>query len=175
MNFPPERERRLLPSAWSDSLPSDPPFRPLCFLVHVPFLLVSLFLVDVRRLPRLPRLLTTFDRLPRSDRQTRRTARLLRGISDRFLMKYSRGTTKSSFVSQRHLSVFRSALLLLSSALFPENATPSDIVILVAHFSLRPGDLLFSRLFPRAIVPAANRKCVRDFGHSALRRLIGRG
>lgn len=41
-----------------------------------------------------------------------RTAQLLRGISDRFLMKYSRSATKSSFVSQHHFFVF---LLLLFS------------------------------------------------------------
>lgn len=70
-----------------------------------------------------------------------RIARLLRGIFDRFLMKYSRSTTKSSFVSQRHLFVFRSPLL----CSLPRERGP-DIVILVAHFFPRPGDLSFSRV-----------------------------
>lgn len=70
-----------------------------------------------------------------------RTVQLLRGISDHFLMKYSRSTTKSSFVSQHHIFVF----LLLSSSLSRESLTLLNIVSLVAHFFLRSDDLLVYR------------------------------
>lgn len=112
MNFP--SELRLLPSRWwPDSLSLTPSYLHL-FLLH-PCLLSSSAIVNFvsssslslslsrciyKRVFLVSFLLSCsivwsiFD-----------TAQLLRGIfSDRFLMKYSHSTTKSSFVSQRRLS-----------------------------------------------------------------------
>lgn len=96
---------RLLPSRWPDSLSLTFSSSIFVFSFHPPStsVIIPFFLVFLSP-PHLNAslyLLFALDRLPIRRRSRRsRTAQLLRGISERVLMKYSRSTTKSSFVSQ---------------------------------------------------------------------------
>lgn len=113
MNFP---SSRLLPSRWPDSLSFLPP-------TSTTFPDLPSVLFRDRPVPSCrPLRRNAFISSPLHARSSAdlvdRTVQLLRGISDHFLMKYSRSTTKSSFVSQHHIFVF----LLLSPSLSRERA-----------------------------------------------------
>lgn len=144
----------LLPSRlslWPDSLSLNPSFASSIFAFHrLPQLSRSSFL-SLSPLPLPPLPLSLFRRKrvflvsflharSSADPSGRyhHSAQLLRDISDHFLMKYSRCTTKSSFVSQRHFS--RLSFGTVSHLLSCKNAEPptlsSGIVIFVAYFFL---------------------------------------